>query len=276
VTTIARNHPATRLAAPVFALLAACLILLLPGAGLAQPPPEIVCVSCHGSQQGRTGAPVPLWRQSVHAENGIGCDGCHGGDPRDEENAMSPARGFIGVPAEKDIPAVCGKCHVGVANDYRASAHGQALGSGGPSCITCHGNHKVVRASLDLINEKDCSRCHGFERARIIRDAMRKTEGSIVSIDGRIRAYQGEGADVERVGKGLFALRNRFHTLFHDQNVDKVWSESGKIDVELKKIDAVLDGMDETRRKRKRAGAAAVGGALLAAALLYLIKKSYD
>lgn len=249
---------------------------LLPLRAIAQPPPETVCVSCHGKQAGRTGEPVALWRQSVHAENGIGCDGCHGGDPRDEVNAMSPARGFIGVPDVKDIPRVCGKCHVGVMNDYLASAHGLALGDGGPSCVTCHGNHKVLRASLDLINEKDCSRCHGFERARILRDAMKKTEGAIVAIDGRIRAYKGEGADVDRIEKGLFALRNRFHTLFHDQDVDKVWNESTRIDGELSKLGAVLDGMDEMRSRRKSAGAIAAGAALLAALLFHLLKKTYD
>lgn len=254
----------------------AALLALFPSPPDAQPPPETVCVQCHGKQAGRTGEPVALWRQSVHAGNGIGCDGCHGGDPRDAVNAMSPARGFIGVPAEKDIPRVCGKCHVGVTNDYLASAHGRALGSGGPSCVTCHGNHKVLRASLDLINEKDCSRCHGFERARILRDAMGKTEASIVAIDGRIRAYKGQGTDVERIEKGLFALRNRFHTLFHDQDVDKVWNESTRIDGELSKLDAVLDGMDATRRKRKTVGAVAVAGALLAALLFHLLKKTYD
>jgi hypothetical protein len=258
------------------ALLALGLLALLPSRPGAQPPPEIVCVQCHGKQAGRTGAPVALWKQSVHAENGIGCDGCHGGDPRDEADAMSPARGFIGVPAEKDIPRVCGKCHVGVMNDYLASAHGQALGSGGPSCVTCHGNHKVLRASLDLINEKDCSRCHGFERARILRDAMKKTEGSIVSIDGRIRAYKAQGADVDRIEKGLFALRNRFHTLFHDQDVDKVWNESTRIDAELSKLGAALGAMDETRSRRRSAGAVAVGAALLAALLFRLLKKTYD
>lgn len=262
--------------ARLLGFLASCLLFALPGAGFAQPPPETVCVACHGKQAGRTGDPVALWKRSVHAENGIGCHGCHGGDPKDEVNAMSPARGFIGVPEEKEIPGVCGKCHVGVLKDYLASAHGEALGSGGPTCVTCHGNHEVRRATLDLINEKDCSRCHGFERARIIRDAMKKTEGAIEATDARIRAYRAQGADVDRIGKGLFSLRNTFHTLFHDQDVEKVWNESIRIEAGLSKIDAVLDGMDETRRKRKTAGAVAVGGALLAALLFHLLKKTYD
>jgi hypothetical protein len=219
---------------------------------------------------------VALWRESVHAANGVACDGCHGGDPRDEANAMSPARGFIGVPAEKDIPRVCGKCHVGVLKDYLASAHGKALGDGGPSCVACHGNHKVLRASLDLINERDCSRCHGFERARILRDAMGKTEGKILSLERRIDAWKGRGAEVDRQEKGLFALRNRFHTLFHDQDVEKVWNESARIDGELGRIASSIDALDAEAGRRKRVGALAVGGALLAALLFRLLKKTYD
>lgn len=48
------------------------------------------------------------------------------------------------------------------------------------------------------------------------------------------------------------------------------------IDGELSKLGAVLDGMDETRRKRKTVGAVAVGGALAAALLFHLLKKRYD
>ena len=267
-----------RLRVPVGALLLLAFAAVLPGVAAAEEPVEIVCIQCHSKQAGKIGEPVALWRQSVHAENGIACNGCHGGDPKgsDAGSAMNPARGFQGAPKEADIPAFCGKCHVGVLKDYLASAHGRALGSGGPTCVTCHGNHKVLRASLDLINEKDCTRCHGFDRARIIRDAMVKTEGKIVALDGRIQTYKGQGADVDRIEKALFAIRNRFHTLFHDQNVDKVWDESVRIDAELGKLDGAMIIMDETQRNRKIAGAIAVAGALLAAALLYLLKKTYD
>ncbi len=264
-------------------------LLLMAGVLLATPPlarvgcaaagpVEIVCITCHGGQAGHLGAPVALWRQSVHAGNGVACNDCHGGDPngKNAEEAMDPARGFRGVPKEIEIPAVCGNCHVGVMNDYLASEHGKALGSGGPTCVTCHGNHKVVRASLDLINEKDCSRCHSYDRAKLIRDAMVRTEGLIVSAGEAVTAFKDEGADVERLEKGLFSLRNRFHTLFHDQDVEKVRRESARIDAELAKIDSVLKGISETRRHRKVVGGVAVAGALLAALLFHLLKKTYD
>ncbi len=250
--------------------------LILPVAVLAAEQPEIVCIQCHSTMPGKIGEPVNLWRGSVHAENGIACNACHGGDPSDAANAMSPARGFLGAPKEKAIPAFCGRCHVGVHTDYLASAHGRALGKGGPTCVTCHSNHQVLKASLDLINEKSCTRCHSFERARVIKAAMQETEAMIVGIDARIKAYKATGTDTDKLEKGLFAVRNRFHTLFHNVDVEMVKKESTQIQAELKKIEAVLQGLDDSRHKRKIAGAIVVAGALLAAVFVHLLRKTYE
>ena len=238
--------------------------------------PETVCIQCHGTLPDKLGAPVQLWRTSIHAENGISCNACHGGDPKDAADAMNRARGFLGAPKEEEVPAFCGRCHPGVMKDYLASAHGRRLGKGGPTCITCHSNHAVLKASLDLINEKSCTRCHSFERARAIRDAMQQTEGYIVGIDARIRGFQAQGVDTERLGKGLFAVRNRFHTLFHDVDVTRVKSESAQINVELGKLDRELIVIEKARAQRKIAGGFAVAGVLLLAVLFHLMKKTFD
>lgn len=252
------------------------MVLLFPVIAAAAPAPEIVCIQCHGGLPGKYGAPVELWRGSIHAQNNIACNSCHGGDVKDAVNAMSPARGFLGVPKQTAVPAFCGRCHVGVMKDYLGSAHGKALGKGGPTCVTCHGNHLVVKASLNLINEKACTACHSFERAIQIKNAMQKTEEIILSIDRRINTYKQSGGDVDRIEKGLFALRNEFHTLFHELDVNRVKKQTVRIDGELKKLDDVLNRKDEEQQQRKIYGAAAVGMALMAALLLHLLKKSYD
>ncbi|MDR3578481.1 MAG: cytochrome c3 family protein [Oryzomonas sp.] len=261
----------------VFALLSPLfLALLAPLPATAAESPEIVCIQCHSAMPGRLGEPVKLWKGSIHAENGIACNACHGGDPKNAANAMSPARGFLGAPKETAIPAFCGRCHVGVMRDYLASAHGKALGKGGPTCVTCHSNHHVVKASLDLINEKNCSRCHGFERARLIRDAMQETEGMIVAIDTRIAAYKEEGTDTEGMQKGLFAVRNRFHTLFHNVDAAMVKKESAGIQGDLRKIQNQLTALDASRQKRKLAGAGGISAMLLLALFAHLLRKTYD
>jgi Cytochrome c3 len=254
--------------------LLAALVLALSLPAAAQE--EIVCIQCHGAQTGRLGDPVKFWRESIHAANGIACNDCHGGDPKDLVNAMSPSRGFLGAPKAVNIPAFCGRCHVGVEKDYRQSAHGRALGKGGPTCVTCHSNHKVLKASLDIINEKTCTQCHTFERARIIRDAMRQTEEKIVAIDGKIAAFKEEGVDADRLEKGLFAVRNRFHALFHEVDVAKVKGASAQINGELNKLDTELAKIAAQHRKRKLAGAVVVGAALLTALFCYFLRKTFD
>lgn len=260
----------------IVALLLALATALPPSAAFAQEAAEPVCIQCHSQLPEKYSQPVKLWRGSIHAENNISCNGCHGGDPKDSANAMSPARGFLGVPKDPAIPAFCGRCHVGVMKDYLASAHGRMLGKGGPTCVTCHGNHLVVKASLGLINEKICSSCHSFERAGLIRDAMQETETMVVAIDDRIKDFKKIGTDTEKLEKELFAVRNRFHSLFHNVNVELVKRESTRIQSDLNKIRTVLDTLDNSHRKRRIAGAAAVSFMLLLALVLHLLRKTFD
>ena len=250
--------------------------LAIPLVSLATEPALIVCIQCHAGLPERLGQPVVDWRGSIHAENGIACNSCHGGDPRDAAYAMTAERGFLGVPLEKAIPAFCGRCHIGVMNDYLQSAHGKALGQGGPTCVTCHGNHLVVKASLELINEKSCSRCHSYDRALILKNAMQQTDDQINGIEKRIGRYKQAGVDSEYLEKGLFAARNRFHVLFHEVNLEKVKNHTGEISTALNKLQVELEKLDGVHRQRKVAGAIAVAIALVMALLLYLLKKTYD
>lgn len=253
----------------------AVLALIAMGSGTVHAE-DIVCITCHGALPGKYGEPVKLWQGSIHAANGIACDACHGGDPKDAPNAMKKERGFLGAPKYNEVPEFCGRCHVGVLKDYLASGHGRALATGGPNCVICHGNHQIARASLELINEKACSRCHSYDRAKLIRSAMQETEGIIVALDTRIAGYKEVGTDTDRLEKELFAQRNRFHSLFHSVDVKRVTAESAGIQAELKKLDTALKGLDEQGRKRRLAGAIAVAGALLAGLLVHLLRKTFD
>lgn len=258
-----------------FLIVLAMLVAIAMSCGTVQAE-QIVCITCHGAMPGKYGEPVKLWQGSIHAENGIACNACHGGDPTDAANAMKKERGFLGAPKYNDVPAFCGRCHVGVLKDYLDSGHGRALATGGPNCVVCHGNHQIARASLELINEKSCSRCHSYERAKLIRAAMQETEGLIVALDARIVGYKQLGTDTDRLEKELFSQRNRFHSLFHNVDVTRVTAESAQIQAELKKLDTVLKGLDEQGRKRKLAGAIAVSGALVAGLLVHLLRKTFD
>lgn len=235
---------------------------------------ETVCLQCHGGQDGRLAAPVPLWRQSFHAKNGISCHSCHGGDPTDFALAMSPERGFLGVPAAAAIADFCGRCHVGVREDYLASAHGRAR-ERGPQCVTCHGSHGVQAATLDLINAKDCSRCHEYGRAGQIKEA-------VATIDGRISAVEGEIAGLHRIGFAtrelqdeLFNLRNSFHRLFHTVDVNKVRKETESFSRQLDLLDGKVAALHAELQWRKKIGSGVILLLLVAGVMLLLVRKTY-
>ena len=252
-------------------LLQLALCISLSSLVNAAVPQVIVCIQCHAVLPLKLSQPVTLWQSSIHAEHGITCNACHGGDPLDSANAMTPARGYRGVPPPATVPMLCGGCHLGVAKHYMNSAHGRALGKGGPTCVTCHGSHGIISASLDIISKKNCSPCHTFEKARMIRSAMLKTEGMLKTIENRIRILRSQGIDTDTLEKRLFSLRNRFHSMYHSLDVNLIRQESAHIQAELEKT----NGMGGAGTGAL-VGAAAVSGALLAALLFYLIRKFLD
>ncbi len=146
---------------------------------------ESSCITCHREL---TPDLVAGFSDDVHADKQISCDGCHGGNPLlQDEKAMSPEEGFIGVPKRPaDVGPFCARCHSkpeymngfvpGISTDqlsqYALSGHGQAL-SRNPfdknvaTCVSCHGVHKI-RAAKDPLSPvyavnvpETCNKCHG-------------------------------------------------------------------------------------------------------------------
>jgi nitrate/TMAO reductase-like tetraheme cytochrome c subunit len=256
---------------------AAFLALFLPVAADGQEAAAPAsCVTCHGSLQGELREPAVQWKGSVHSRNGIGCDACHGGDPSVQgTEAMSPKKGFRGAPGEVDIPAFCGRCHPGVEEDYRASAHGQALGSGGPQCVTCHGAHAVVKASPDLINRDRCTQCHDYGRADEIKTALARTDARISREDERIRAFQRVGYDTKDLENRLFQVRNAFHRLFHTFDVEQIRSRTEAFQEPLAELEGRLARLERIQDRRRVIGAVVVGALAFLTGLLALLRWSY-
>lgn len=248
------------------------LLMLLPGILFAQ---ETVCIQCHGAQPGRLGEPVKQWRGSIHAANAISCHNCHGGDPTDMAMAMSPARGFLGKPSEMAIPGFCGRCHIGVKEDYLKSAHGRALGHGGPQCVTCHGNHRVVAASPDLINPRDCTRCHTYGRAEDIKSAVIATDNIIGNLEQQLTDLHHLWIDTREMQGELFSLRNEFHRLFHSVDVEKVRSQTAGFQQQLGKIRDHITTIENQLAERKLWGSIVVALLILGGILALLLHKTY-
>lgn len=167
-------------------------------AGARQAP--IACITCHNFLGGELAKPVSEWKGSVHQQNGITCDLCHGGDasikladisrlsPQQfadvQARAMSKAHGFVGKPSGKALFDVCKQCHGATVDRYAVSIMGKAyLGNkGGPSCVTCHNAHNNVIPSVPKV----CKSCHkdttGFEQI----DPMNVTQSTLSELS-RIR-----------------------------------------------------------------------------------------
>jgi hypothetical protein len=210
-----------------------------PGPTLHEKPriERIVCLQCHGT----TLVPAALrgipqqWRKSVHYQNGVVCNNCHGGDPKDVALAMSPQRGFVGTPKPKAVPQFCGKCHIGIMKSYLESDHGKALETTGrgPNCVLCHGSHDIRKANLSIINQKLCGVCHSYERAKDIKASLSLTEQKINRIDKNLKTLKAGLIATGDEEKTLFRTQAEYRTLFHSVDVNLVKSKTAEFTKKL-------------------------------------------
>jgi len=143
------------------------------------------CATCHAGIDAKNKAIVTGYEKDIHFERGLLCSDCHGGNPTiKDEDAMDPAKGFVGSPARDSIPEFCGKCHsdpnymrhfnplinVDQLEKYRTSRHGILLAKGDKKvavCTSCHGVHGILPADNgnSPVNRQNipetCNRCHG-------------------------------------------------------------------------------------------------------------------
>lgn len=217
------------------------------------------CISCHASQSMKPELQeiTDAWQASWHAQNKISCEHCHGGDPRDASMAMSHERGFVGKPKDREVPAFCGKCHIGILNNYLESGHGKALMAGkkGPNCVVCHGSHNIQKGSIDTINEQLCSKCHSYERAKIMKVALFATETRITRLEQRLRELKREGIYPGTDEKSLFNTQAEFRTLFHTVDVNLVRSRIDEFTSKLNQIDNNIQNTYQKLRFRKNLSA---------------------
>ena len=214
-----------------------------------------VCIECHSSDMMKPETrDIPRkWETSWHSQNGISCHNCHGGDPKDAENAMSPQRGFVGTPKYAQIPEFCGKCHVGILKNFLESGHGKALKSSGkgPNCVTCHGSHSIQKASINIINEQLCTKCHPYERVKVMKQALFVTENKMNEIDKSLKELKAEGVFTEEEEKNFFSTQARFRTLFHTEDVSLVRRQTDEFANKLDQVKVKIQKIFEELRFRK-------------------------
>ena len=159
-----------------FVVLAACL-------GYGQTRNS--CLDCHSALPDPLGVSQEKFSQDIHAQKGLTCASCHGGDPTsdDPDKAMSRKAGWKGNIDHTQVPQLCGSCHSDPAyirqfnpslrtdqlDQYHTSVHGKRLAAGDTKvavCTDCHSVHDIrspsdPRATVNPVNVAEtCARCH--------------------------------------------------------------------------------------------------------------------
>ncbi len=166
----------------VMALVSIFVLIMLVSTSHAET--KNTCTDCHSGMDAPLKVTAEQYAQDIHAQKGLNCAACHGGDASDDTpDAMSPAKGFRGHIDRKQVPELCAKCHADGAymrqynpslrtdelSQYKTSVHGKRLAAGDSNvavCTDCHGVHGIrpasdPRSKVHPLNVADtCSRCH--------------------------------------------------------------------------------------------------------------------
>lgn len=146
------------------------------------------CLTCHRKEkEKRLSEPTRHFLDDIHYRKGLGCVGCHGGDPKDNDiTGMDPDKGFVGKPKHSEIAALCAKCHTNAAYmkrfnpqpyifsmaEFQTSVHFKKAALGDTkvaTCTSCHGVHGI-RTHKDPASPvyhtnvpHTCGQCHNPE-----------------------------------------------------------------------------------------------------------------
>lgn len=167
---------------PLFISFVYCLTASAP---LRAQAAKNSCLDCHSRLHPPFQVKAEIFAASIHAQKGITCVSCHGGDATSDDmsKAMSPASGFKGLIGRKQIPALCASCHSNAAymrgfdpslrtdqfSQYQTSVHGILLAKGDTKvavCTDCHGVHGIrapndPQSSVYPLNvARTCATCH--------------------------------------------------------------------------------------------------------------------
>jgi predicted CXXCH cytochrome family protein len=167
--------------AAVVALLA--LVVLTAPDGRAQAKNS--CLECHALLPEPLGVSAEEFSSSIHAQKGLTCTSCHGGDAStdDLDKSMGAAAGFRRNVGRAQIPALCARCHSDAAymrtfnpslrtdqfSQYQTSVHGKRLAMNDTKvavCTDCHTMHNIrppndPQSSVYPLNvAQTCGHCH--------------------------------------------------------------------------------------------------------------------
>ncbi|UCG32024.1 MAG: hypothetical protein JSU68_10205 [Phycisphaerales bacterium] len=270
------------------------------------------CVQCHRNLAGRSAEIVDLeWARSVHHQNNVACDGCHGGDssarleqfPSDEawKQASHLARNpeflsvqgregtFIGRARGRSISYFCGRCHTEIMEKHLGSPHGNF---GDPSCLFCHGqgSHAIGPATLDIVDTRPraeggrCSPCHQASTMKVVAEIKVVLQETAELIDSSAEKFN----ELEEMGYRNLALaemhhhtpetHSRLRRVFHSFNMRDIKELSRSVEAVAGQTDYAYElvlALRRARRSQTLTALAVTAFLLLFARVLVYYKKAY-
>lgn len=106
-----------------------------------------VCIDCH-MEKGISKLTIASWKESRHAEKGVGCADCHGSD----EDVVHRVKGVV-------LASKCASCHKEQYKDFGGSAHARAW-------LSMQNSPQYKDLSSD-VRDSSCARCHNVGELRL-------------------------------------------------------------------------------------------------------------
>lgn len=231
-----------------FLLVSAVALTLFPLLGReasAAADAKSSCIKCHSDPDFHVTAKklydyFQEWEISVHRQEGVGCEDCHGGNPdvSDKKGAhgteVSSGMTAGGAVSFENIPSTCGTCHDDIYEGYLQSDHFDHLldkkqEKQGPNCVTCHGSMNATVLNVNNVKNA-CGQCHNEETANHpdIPDKASDILNRFLSIN-RFYRYIGIRGDPAET-RAFFAVMDQrisdLSTLWHTFDLPKIDKET--------------------------------------------------
>ncbi len=223
---------------------------------------ESSCVSCHADEEDEElAAPVEEWRHSVHAEAGVSCDGCHGGNPFEEDEELSmdeDEAGFLGSPSWREQGSFCGSCHGDIRDSYATSVMASVIEEGETVavCTTCHmpEGHDIRPAdTAEILTEDRCSECHDGQRAVALREVLVDLDAEIAHAEHGLEALRGR-IDTSSLDREVASLRQRAVVIAHTYDLERISQVADGARARLAGVDETTEALAAESTFRRRLG----------------------
>jgi hypothetical protein len=241
-------------------------VVLLAPPELAAAPLESSCEGCHRDPDflvtnNQLYNYYQEWSGSVHQQEEVTCDDCHGGDARAEGKEAAHADGVrASDPASgiyfKNVPETCGTCHDEVLEGFSKSSHFEHVekkqgDEQGPTCVTCHGSIDSAVLDVNTVAEA-CARCHNAESDNHPEhpEKARKVLSRFLSIQRFYRyiTIRAEPEEARVFFSALDPMLQKLSVTWHTFDLDA-------IDAETEAVLALMKTKRDEIRTRRRASA---------------------